>query len=62
MADGRDRLAGAVEVTDDVEHALVEPDVLRRAAAGDDEGVVARPADLVEGGVEGEQLWPRFSV
>lgn len=39
MTDGSDWFGGCREVTDDLEHALVEPQVLRRPAAGDDQGV-----------------------
>ena len=47
-------LSGAVEVADDLQHPLVQPDVLRGAAAGDDQGVVVRLPDLVERGVQAE--------
>src|SRR5689334_5500813 len=40
VADGSDWLFGRCEVLDDREDARSEAEVLRRAAAGDDEGVV----------------------
>ena len=54
MADRGDGLAAVREMAHDFQHARVEPQVLRRAPAGDDQRVVVLLADLIERGVERE--------
>src|ERR1017187_2079041 len=54
VADGGDGLARRVEVPDDGQDLVVQPQVLRRAPAGNDQRVVISGLDVREGGVERE--------
>ena len=62
VAEGSDRLAGFVKVTNDVQDLRVEAKVLGRASAGNDEAIVGGGIDLIEGGVEGEVVATLFGV
>src|SRR5581483_2035093 len=48
VADGRDQLAALLESLDEVDHALVDAEVIGRLAAGDEQGVVVLGAHLVD--------------
>jgi hypothetical protein len=61
VADRRNRLIRAREMPNDLQHPRIQPDVLRRAAAGDHQRIIGFRTHLVEGGIEGE-LCPRFSL
>ena len=54
MTDRGDGLFRLGEVTDDVQHLLVQPEIFRRPAAGKDEGVVGFGLHFGEGRVERE--------
>ena len=54
MADRRDRLLRRGEMPDGLDHIRVQPDVLRRSAAGNDQRVVILGLDVGKGGVERE--------
>ena len=62
VAERGNGLVGLGKVADDVENFGVEAQILGRAAAGNDEAVVARGIDLVECGVEREVVAALFSV
>src|ERR1017187_3245584 len=62
VADGGDGLARRVEVPDDCQDLVVQPQVLRRATAGKHQRVVIGGLDLREGGVEGEVVAALFRV
>jgi len=54
MADGGDGLVRVGEVPDDLQHPLVQADVLWGTPAGYDQRIVVLRLDAVERGVEGE--------
>ena len=62
MADRGDGLAVGKELTDDLEHARIEADVLRSAAAGDVETGVVLRIDGVEVGREGEVVAAELGI
>ena len=62
MADGGDRLLLLREVAHDPQHPRIEPQILRRPAARDDQRVVALGPHVVESGVEREVVARLFAV
>lgn len=57
-----DRFVGLREVANEVENLWVKAKILRGPAAGNDEAVVVRRVDLVEGGIEREVVTAFFGV
>ncbi|MNT26145.1 hypothetical protein D3C72_1617000 [compost metagenome] len=62
MTDGRDRLARLGEMAHGSDDFLVQAQVFRCTAAGDHHGVIVGRVDLVEAGVQGEQMARLFRV
>ena len=62
MADRRDGFVLGEEVAHGAQQRLVQPQVLRRAAAGNHQGVIALGPHVGEGGVEGEVVPPLLRV
>ena len=62
VADGGDRLLHVGEVPHDLQHAGRQPQIFRRTAAGNDQGVVRLLVDLVERGIEPEIVAPLLAV
>ncbi|SCU77220.1 conserved hypothetical protein [Cupriavidus necator] len=62
VADRGDRLVRLGEVAHDLQHARVQAQVFRGAAAGDDQCVVTGGGDLGKGRVEGEVVAALFGV
>ena len=62
MAERGNGLVGLGKVANHVENLGVEAQILGRAAAGNDEAVVVRGIDLVEGGIEREVVAALFGV
>src|SRR5262249_49750117 len=56
VADAEDRLAGRVEVPDDLEHTRIDANIFRTAAAGDVDGVIVGLAHLLERLVQLEEM------
>src|SRR5262249_1464971 len=54
VTDGRDRLVGFAEVPGQIQDARIEPQILRGAAAGNNQGIVVGGAHGVEALIEGE--------
>jgi hypothetical protein len=62
VADGGDGLVRFGKVPDDVQHVLVQTDVLRGAAPRNHQAVIVLGLDLLKGGVDGEIVPPLLAV
>ena len=62
VAQRGNRLPCPVEMAHDVEHLVIQAEILRRAAAGHHEAVVVFRADLIERGIQREIVAALFGV
>src|SRR4051812_39517742 len=62
MADGGNRFSGIEEVPDRFDDVGIEAQIFRRAAAGDDEGIVIFGPYAVESGVQREVMAAFFGI
>ena len=62
MTDCSERLVRRGKRPNDCDHAVVEPQIFRRPASGDHEGVVVLSPDFGERGVERKIMSPFFAV